>query len=76
MIFKMELTNSEIESILALKYIATSPTGYTLPHGIYEISDFNSMLKSLLPFDVKVDITVDDIRLRLNLTTNETIKFT
>ena len=37
---------------------------YTLPPSFYEIGDFNLMLKSLLPDDVKVDITIDDIRLR------------
>ena len=37
----------------------------------------NSMLKkSLFPKEVKVNITVDDVRLKLNLTTNNTIKFT
>ena len=34
------------------------------------------MLKSLLPIEVKVIIIIDDIRLKSNLTTNETIKFT
>ena len=34
------------------------------------------MLKSLLPKDVKVKITIDDIRLKSNLTTNKTIRFT
>ena len=34
------------------------------------------MLKSLLPNKVKVKITFDDIRLRSNLTTNKTKKFT
>ena len=34
------------------------------------------MLKSLLPNDVKVKITIDDIRLRSNFTTNKTIRFT
>ena len=43
---------------------------------MYEIIDFNFMLKSLLPKEVKVNITIDDIRLKSNLTTNKTIKFT
>ena len=43
---------------------------------MYEISDINLMLKSLLPKEVKVNITIDDIRLKSNSTTNETIKFT
>ena len=34
------------------------------------------MLKSLLPDDVKVDNTNDDIRPKSNLTTNKTIRFT
>ena len=34
------------------------------------------MLKSLLPNNVKVKITIDDYRLRSTLTTNKTIKFT
>ena len=34
------------------------------------------MLKSLLPKEVKVKITIDDVRLKSNLTTNKTIRFT
>ena len=33
------------------------------------------MLKSLLPNNVKLIVTTDDIRLRLNLNKNKTIKF-
>ena len=76
MVFRTELAYSKIEKILDIKYIATSVTAYTLPPGIYEITDINSMLKSLLPDDVKVNITIDDIRLRAKLTTNRTIRFT
>ena len=53
-----------------------STTGYRLSPGIYEISDIKLMLKSILPDDVKVDFTIDDIRLRSHLSTNNTIKFT
>ena len=59
-----------------MKYFATSSTRYTVPPGIYEITDVNLMLKSLLPNDVKVEITIDDIRLRSNLGKNKTIRFT
>ena len=38
MIFRMELTYSEIAGILDTTYIATSSRRYTLPTGIYEIS--------------------------------------
>ena len=34
------------------------------------------MLNSLFPNQVKVNILIDDIRLKSNLTTNKTIKFT
>ena len=44
MVFRMELTNSEIDRILDLKYIATSSTGCTFPPEIYKIIGINSML--------------------------------
>ena len=47
-VFRMELTYIEIEKILDMKYIDASTTGYTLPPGVYEINDINSMLKSPL----------------------------
>ena len=59
-----------------MKYIDASTTRYTLEPGIYEISDMNLMLKSLLPEEVKVIITIDDIRLKTNLTSIRTIRFT
>ena len=71
--FRLELTYYEIENIIDKKYIDTSSTGYTLSEGIYEISDFNLMINSLLPDEVKVNITIDHIRLGSNLTTNKTI---
>ena len=72
----MGLTYGEIEFILDMKYFDASSTGYTLLPGLYEISDLNLMLKSLLPNEVKVNITIDDNKIRSNLTTNKTIKFT
>ena len=76
MVFRMELTYSEIEKIIDLKYIATSTIGYTLQPVIYESSDINLMVKNLLPDEVKVIITIDDIRLKSSLTNNKTISFT
>ena len=70
----MELSYNEVLDILDVKYTATSTTGYTLPPGLYEISVNNLMLKCLLPNDVKVNITIDDIRLKSNPTTNKTNK--
>ena len=43
---------------------------------MYQIIDINFMLKSLHPKEVKVNITIDNVRLKTNLTTNKTIKCT
>ena len=76
MVFRMESTYSEIEKTLDMKHIDTSTIGHSLPPGINEISDNNLMLKFLLPDEVKVNISNDDIRLKSNLITNKTICFT
>ena len=76
MVYRMELTYDEIVVILETKYIAASTIGYTLPQAKYEISDINLMLKSLLPDQLKVNITIDNIRLKSNLTNIKTIRFT
>ena len=76
MVFRMELTCREIEKLLDMKYIDASSTRYTLPTVIYEISDNILMLQSLLPDDVEVKNTTDYNRLKSNLTTNKTEKFT
>ena len=74
-IYRIELTYDEMVDIFDIDYIGASTIGYTLLPGIYEISDLNLMLKSLLPNEVKTNITIDDIRLRSNLTTKKIIKF-
>ena len=61
MTFGMELTYNGIVDILDIKYIPESTIGYTLPARIYEISGLNLILKTLLPDDVKVNITNDMI---------------
>ena len=73
----MELTYHEIKDTLDTnrKNNAALSTEYTLPQGIYENSNINLMLKSLLPNEVKVIISIDD-RLITKLTTEKTIKFT
>ena len=76
MVYSMEFTYDEIIDILDVKYIALSTKGYTIAPGIYEVTYINMMLKSLLPKDVKVNITIDHVRLKSNLTTNKTITFT
>ena len=59
-----------------MKCIDASTSGYTLPPGIYEVSDINLMLKSILPDDGKVIITFHHNKLKSNLTSNNTITFT
>ena len=63
----MQLTFDEIIDILDIKNNPTKITGYTLPPGAFEVSDIDLMLKSLLPNDVKISITTDNIRLKSNL---------
>ena len=76
MVYRFQPTYDEIIDILEFKNFPITTTGYTLPSGMYEIIDNNFMLKSLLPKQINVNITVDDVRLRSNLTTNKTIKST
>ena len=72
----MQLTYNEIIDILGLEYIPAKRTGYTLNPGIYEVIDLNNTLKCILPDNVKVTITIDDIRLKTNLKINQTLIFT
>ena len=72
----MEKTYDKTIDILDVKHIAGSIKGYTLPIGRYKVSDINSMLKSLLPKEVKVNITFEDFRIKSILTANKTIRFT
>ena len=72
----MRLSYDEIMDILDLKYISTKRTGYSLDPGIYEVIDLNNTLKLILPDNVKINITIDDIRLKSNLKINQTLIFT
>ena len=44
--------------------------------GIYEVVDLNNTLNYILPNNVNVSITVDDIKLKSNLKINQTLIFT
>ena len=72
----MRQSYDEIMDILDLKFIPTKRTGYSLNPGIYEVVDLNNTLKYILPDNVKVSVTIDDIRLKSNLKTNQTLIFT
>ena len=72
----MQLTNDENTDILDLNYITTKKTGYYLNPGVYEITDINTTLKYILPDNVKVSVTIDDIRLKSTLKILQTLIFT
>ena len=76
LVYRMRLSYDEIMDILDLNYILTKRTGYSLDLGIYEIIDIINTLKHILPDNVKVNITIDDIRLKSNLKINQTLIFT
>ena len=72
----MRLFYDEIMDILDLKYIPTKRTRYSLNPDIYEVVGLNNTLKYILPNTVKVNITIDDIKLKSNLKTNQILIFT
>ena len=72
----MRLSYDEITGILDLKYIPTKKIGYSLNPGSYEVIDLNNTLVYILPDTVKVNITIDDIRLKSNLKISQTLIFT
>ena len=76
LVYRMRLSYDEIMDILGLKYIPTKRTGYSLNPGIYEIVDLTTILIYILPDNVRVNITIDDIRLKSNLKINQTLIFT
>ena len=76
LVYRMRLNYDEVMDILDLKYIPTKRTGYSLDPGIYEVDDLNNTLKYILPDNIKISVTIDDIRLKSNLKTNQTLIFT
>ena len=76
LVYRMRLGYDKIMDILDLNYIPIKRTGYSLIPGIYEVIDLNNTLKYILPDNVKVNITIDDIRLKSNIKINQTLIFT
>ena len=72
----MQLTYDEIIDLIDLKYIAKKRTGYSLTPSIYEVVDLNITLRHILPNNVKVSVTIDDIKLKSNLKIYQTLIFT
>ena len=76
LVYRMRLSYDEIMDILDLKYIPTKRSGHSLDPGIYEVIDLNNTLKYILPDNVKVHVTIGDIRLKSILKINQTLIFT
>ena len=76
LIYRTRLSYDETIDILDLEYIPTKRIGYSLNQGIYEVVDLNNTLKFILPDNVKVSITIDDIRLKSIIKINQTLIFT
>ena len=76
LVHRMRLSYDEIMDILDLRYIPTKRMGYSLDPAIYEVDDLNNTLKNILPDNVKVTVSIDDIRLKSSLKINQTIIFT
>ena len=76
LVYRIQLSYDEIMDILDLKIIPTKRTGYSLNPGIYEVIDLNNTLKYILPDNIKVSVTIDDIKLKANIKTNQTLIFT
>ena len=76
LVYRMRLSYDEIMDILDLNYNPTKRTGCSLNPGIYEVVDLNNTLKHILPNKVKVNITIDDTRLKSILKINQTLIFT
>ena len=76
LVYRMQLTYDEVIDVLDLKYISTKRIGYSLDPGIYEVADLKNTLKHILPDNVKITVTIDDIRLKSKLKINQTLIFT
>ena len=75
-IYRFQLTYDEIIDLLDLKFILTKRIGYSPNPGNYQVVDLNNTLKNILPDNVKVSGTIDDVRLKSNLKINQTLIFT
>ena len=71
LVYRLQLTYDEITDTLNLTYIPAKRTGYSLNPGIYEVVDLNNTLKYILPDNVKLSVTTDDVRLETNLKINQ-----
>ena len=76
LVYRFQLTNNEIIEILDIKDFPTKRTSHSLNPGMYEVVDLNNTFKYILPDNVKVSVTIDDVRLKSNFKKNQTFIFT
>ena len=76
LVYRLQLTYDEIIILLDSKDSPTKRKRYSLNPGIYEVVDLNSTLKYVQPDNVKVSVTIDDVRLKSNLKNYQTLIFT
>ena len=72
----MRLSFDEIKDILDLKDTPTKRIEYSLNLSVFEVVDINNTLKYILPVNVKVSVTIDDVRLKSNIKIIQTLIFT
>ena len=72
----MQLTYNEIIDILDLEYNGTKRIGFSLKPNIYQISDINDALKSILPDIVKLSVSIDEKKYKTELKINQTLIIT
>ena len=72
----MQLNYDEVIDTLGLECIPTKRTGFSLNPGIYEVVDLNNTLNYILPDNVKVSDTKDDVRIKSILKFNQILIFT
>ena len=76
LVYRMQLTYDEIIDILDLKYISTKRIGYSIEPNIYDVDDLNKTLKNFLPFNIYINITIDERKYKTDLKINQTLIFT
>ena len=76
MVYRFRLTYDEIIDILDLKNVPTKRIGYSIQPNIYNVMDLNKTLKSILPNNVKIDITIDERKYKTDLKISQMLIFT
>ena len=76
MVYRCQLTYDETLEILDLKLIPSKRTIYSLNPSIHEVVDLNNTLKYFLPDNVKLSVTFEDIKLKSNIKSNQSLIFT